>query len=143
MKLSQIRFANRASVELKALKARLGITPNVLCRIGFCLSVEDPAPLVLDAFPADSDRIIDRHVLLGPYDALLVAMMRQRLAEDQQNPTDDEFVGEHFRAHVHRGVHLLFKRVKSPADLARLLPVQTGFEATPAVGDAPVAAVLT
>ena len=123
MKLSAIRFANRASVELKALKARLGITPNVLCRIGFCLSVEDPAPLSLSEFVGDSDRIIDRHVLLGPYDALLVAMMRQRLAEDRTaSPHDDEAVGEHFRAHVHRGVHLLFKRVKAPVDFARLLP---------------------
>ena len=122
MKLSQIRFADRASVELKALKARLGITPNVLCRIGFCLSVEDPAPLDPAEFPSDSDRIIDRHVLLGPYDALFVAMMRQRLFEENRDPTDDDLVGEHFRAHVHRGVHLLFKRVKSPAHFARLLP---------------------
>jgi DNA sulfur modification protein DndE len=124
VKLSQIRFSNRASIELKALKARLGITPNVLCRIGFCLSVEDPARLDPEAFESDSDRIIDRHVLLGPYDALLVAMMRQRLGPDdeRQDPLDDELVGRHFRAHVHRGVHLLFKRVKSPADLAQLLP---------------------
>lgn len=122
MKLSQIRFANAASIHLKALKARLGITPNVLCRIGFCLSVEDPAPLDPSEFPADSDRIIDRHVLLGPYDALLVAMMRQRLFEEELDPNDDELVGEHFRAHVHRGVHLVFKRVKSPAHFARLFP---------------------
>lgn len=124
MKLSQIRFSNRASIELKALKARLGITPNVLCRIGFCLSVEDPARLDPEAFESDSERIIDRHVLLGPYDALLVAMMRQRLGPDDErlDPSDDELVGKHFRAHVHRGVHLLFKRVKSPADLAQLLP---------------------
>ena len=127
MKLSQIRFENQTSSYLKALKARLGITPNVLCRIGFCLSVEDPAPLDPAEFDADSDRIIDRHVLLGPYDALLVAMMRQRLAEERTrdgdlDPTDDELVGEHFRAHVHRGVHLLFKKVKSPAHFSRLFP---------------------
>ena len=127
MKLSQVRFESQTSSYLKALKARLGITPNVLCRIGFCMSVEDPAPLDPGEFAPDSDRIIDRHVLLGPYDALLVAMMRQRLAEERPHdedvdPTDDEVVGEHFRAHVHRGVHLLFKKVKSPADLSRLFP---------------------
>ena len=122
MKLSQIRFSERASLELKVLKARLGITPNVLCRIGFCLSIEDPSSLSTEAFPADSDRIIDRHVLLGPYDAFLVAMMRQRIAEDMFDATDDELVGEHFRAHVHRGVSLLYKRVKSSASLAQLVP---------------------
>jgi DNA sulfur modification protein DndE len=127
MKLNAVRFSNQASIHLKMLKARLGITPNVLCRIGFCMSVEDPSPLSPDEFPLDGDRIIDRHVLLGPYDALLVAMMRQRLAEDQSaEPDDDDAVGEYFRAHVHRGVHLLFKRVKSPDDFARLLPEQEG-----------------
>lgn len=125
MKLSQIRFSTRADIELKALKARLGITPNVLCRLGFCLSAEDPAALNPSAFPSDSDRIIDRHVLLGPYDALLVAMMRERIAADQLNPADDELLADHFRAHVHRGVHLLFKRVKSPADFAQLVPART------------------
>lgn len=131
MKLSAVRFSHQASIHLKALKARLGITPNVLCRIGFCLSVEDPAPLVPGEFPNDGDRIIDRHVLLGPYDALLVAMMRQRLFEEDHDPKDDELVAEHFRAHVHRGVHLLFKKVKSPADFARLFPKPARIEKTP------------
>ncbi len=133
MKLSQIRFSARSDIELKALKARLGITPNVLSRLGFCLSVEDPAALNPSVFLSDSDRIIDRHVLLGPYDALLVAMMRERLAADQIDPTDDELVGEHFRAHVHRGVHLLFKRVKSPADFAQLVPAPLSPNAVPAL----------
>lgn len=125
MKLSQIKFENRADVELKALKARNGITPNLLCRIGFCLSVEDPTPVDPDAFPGDSQRVIDRHVLLGPYDSLFVALMKERLHADGLDPADEDLLGAHFRAHVHRGVHLLFKRAKTLPDLGRVIPVPT------------------
>jgi DNA sulfur modification protein DndE len=132
MKLSQIKFGNRASVELKALKARTGLTPNVLCRIGFCLSVEDPSDLNPDSFPADSDRVIDRHVLLGPHDALFVALMKERLYHDEIDPNDEEALGKHFRAHVHRGVHLLFKRAKTLSDLSRLVSKPQGVLPAPA-----------
>lgn len=121
MKLSQIKFSNRASTELKALKMRTGLTPNVLCRIGFCISAEDPTQVDPEGFPADSDRIIDRHVLLGPYDALLVALMKERLHQDGLDPGDEELLGQHFRAHVHRGVHLLFKRAKTLSEIRRFL----------------------
>jgi DNA sulfur modification protein DndE len=125
MKLSQIKFENRADVELKALKARTGITPNVLCRIGFCLSVEDPSAVDPNVFPGDSTRIIDRHVLLGPYDNLLVALMKERLHRDGLDPNDEDLLGLYFRAHVHRGIHLLFKRAKKLGDIARLVSKPT------------------
>jgi DNA sulfur modification protein DndE len=121
MKLNLIKFETKASNDLKALKARTGITPNLLCRIGFCLSVEDVSALDPDAFPADSDRIIERHVLLGSYDTLFVAMMKERVHQDGLDPHDNELLGKYFRAHVHRGIHLLIKRVKTFADLARVI----------------------
>ena len=122
MKLTQIKFGTRADIELKALKARTGITPNILCRIGFCLSAEDPTALDPETFPGDSLRVIDRHVLLGPYDALFVALMKERAHADGLDPTDEDLLGAHFRAHVHRGVHLLFKRSKTLPDLSRVFP---------------------
>jgi len=121
MKLSHIKFETKVSNDLKALKGRTGITPNLLCRMSFCLSVEDVSPLDPDAFPGDSDRIIDRHVLLGGYDTLFVAMMKERMHQDGLDPHDGELLGKHFRAHVHRGVHLLTKRTRSLADLARVI----------------------
>jgi DNA sulfur modification protein DndE len=121
MKLNLIKFETKASNDLKALKARTGITPNLLCRLGFCLSVEDVSPLDPDAFPGDSDRVIDRHVLLGGYDTLFVAMMKERMHQDGLDPQDSELLGKYFRAHVHRGIHLLTKRTRSLADLARVI----------------------
>ena len=124
MNFHSIKFEYTTSAYLKALKASTGITPNLLCRIAFCLSVEDPAPLDPATFQkTDSDRIIERPVLLGIYDPLFTAMMKQRLYEDGfEDPGDEDLLAVHFRAHVHRGIHLLFKRVKNPADLARLVP---------------------
>ena len=121
MKLSQIKFSSRADIELRALKARTALTPNVLCRIGFCISAEDPAPVDPDVFPSDGDRIIDRHVLMGPYDALLVALVKERVHGDGLDPRDEELLGHHFRAHVHRGVHLLFKRAKTLSEIRRFI----------------------
>ncbi len=124
MKLTQIKFGNRADTELKALKARTGITPNLLCRIGFCLSVEDASGLDPDTpeFAPESNRVIDRHVLLGPYDALFVGLIKERLHSDGLDPTDEDLLASHFRAHVHRGVHLLFKSAKSLEAFGRVFP---------------------
>jgi DNA sulfur modification protein DndE len=122
MKLGQIKYEEGASIKLKALKARTGLTPNILSRIAFCMSVEDGTPFNPDAFPADSDRIIDRQVLLGPWDSLFVALMKERMHQDGEDPNDEELAGLLFRAHVHRGIHLLFKRVRDVSDLARVLP---------------------
>jgi DNA sulfur modification protein DndE len=121
MKLNQIKFNVRASTDLKALKGRTGVTPNLLCRIGFCMSVEDVTKLDIDAFPPDSDRIIERHVLLGPYDALFVAMMKERAYQDGLDIRDEDLLGRHFRAHVHRGVSLLMKRIRNLSDLSRVI----------------------
>lgn len=125
MKLSQIRFESGADIKLRALKARTGLTPNILCRIAFGLSIEDRSALNPEAFPADGDRIIDRHVLLGPWDSLFVALMKERFFQDGEDPNDEDLLGKHFRAHVHRGIHLLFKRVKNLSDMAHLLPRST------------------
>lgn len=42
MKLSKIRLTKDASNRLRFLAGRTGLTPNLLCRIGFCLSLEEP-----------------------------------------------------------------------------------------------------
>ncbi len=39
MKLTRLRVGEEASQRLSLLKGRTGLTPNILCRIGFCLSL--------------------------------------------------------------------------------------------------------
>lgn len=121
MKLTRIKFCDEADQRLKVLKARTGITPNLLCRIGFSISLVDPIKIKPEEFPEDSPRVIDRYTLTGQYDALFLALLRERCAQDGL-PTTESTFEEHFRAHMNRGVLLLYQRVKSLADLCNLVP---------------------
>ena len=116
MQLNKIKLTTEASEKLKQLKARTGLTPNILCRLGFCLSLKDSSVPDPAKYP-EEDREFNRYTLLGEWDSLYVALLRQRLSKDDLL-RDDEV--DHFRAHVNRGVLLLSKGVKSVADLASL-----------------------
>ena len=124
MKLSRLRIGQEASVRLSHLKGRTGLTPNILCRIAFAVSLSDPTVPNPADYPADSEREIDRHTLTGPWDSLFVAMTKERCKQDGLS-IDEEELAAQFRAHVNRGVLLLYKRVRTLSDLAELLPMET------------------
>lgn len=124
MKLSRLRIGQEASLRLSQLKGRTGLTPNILCRIGFTLSIEDPTVPNPTDYPVDGEREIDRHTLTGPWDSLFVAMIKERCKQDGLS-LDDEVLAAQFRAHVNRGVLLLYKRIRNLTDLAELLPLET------------------
>lgn len=119
MKLTRLRVGEEASQRLSLLKGRTGLTPNILCRIGFCLSITDPSVPNLADYAPESDREIDRHTLTGPWDSLFVAMLRERCHQDGLG---EERLADQFKAHVNRGVLLLYKRVRTLNDIALLLP---------------------
>jgi DNA sulfur modification protein DndE len=121
MNFRRMRFTEDISKKLGLLRGRTGITPNILCRIGFCMSVETPSIPDPNEFAERGDREIDRPVLLGTYDPLFVAMIKERCKRDGLNVEGDELY-EHFRAHMHRGVALLYKRVKDIPDMKHLMP---------------------
>ena len=121
MKLNRLRVCQEVSKRLSHLKGRTGLTPNLLCRIGFCLSLNDPTVPDPADYPPDSDREIDRHTLTGQWDRLFVALIKVRSEQDGL-PTDDDAVALQFRAHVNRGVLLLYKQIRSLQDLAILMP---------------------
>lgn len=122
MNLKRVRFSNEVSAKLSDLKGRTGLTPNILCRIAFCMSVEQPGRPDPSEFDSNSDREIDRHVLLGNWDPLFVTLIKERCKQDGLETSDPEFLTIQFRAHVHRGVYLLHKRVKKFGDLIHLMP---------------------
>lgn len=133
MRMNRLRVCEEVSKRLTHLKARTGLTPNILCRIGLCLSLNDPAVPNPAEFPPDSDREIDRHTLTGPWDLMFVALIKVRCAHDGL-PTDDDSLAVQLRAHVNRGVLPLFKRVRTLPDPAHLMPR----EACGAVASAPL-----
>lgn len=119
MKLTRLRVCQEVDQRLMNLKARTGLTPNLLCRIGFCLSLNDSSVPDPAAYPPDSDRELNRYTLTGEWDSLFVALLRERCAYDGldlQTALEDQF-----RAHVNRGVLMLYNRVKHLGDLDRLM----------------------
>ena len=128
MKLNRLKVTEQVSHYLSLLKGRTGLTPNILCRIGFTLSLNDYTIPNPDDYPTDGDREIDRHTLTGPWDRLFVALIKERCKQDGLPLTDDA-LADQFRAHVNRGVLLLFKQVKNLNDLAKLMPREVCQEA--------------
>lgn len=121
MKFSRLRFCQEASDKLSQLKGRTGLTPNILARIGFAMSLNDPSFPNPDDFPPDSNREIDRQVLLGQWDSLVIALLKERCSRDGVPINDEELLAQ-LRAHMNRGVLLLHKRVRNLKDLGLLLP---------------------
>jgi DNA sulfur modification protein DndE len=118
LRVKRIRFCREADTWLKVLKTRTGVTPNILCRLGFCLSLEEPSVPQVERYPEDSQREINRYTLLGEYDLLFASLLRQRLAGDG---VDLKHLDEQFRAHMNRGVILLVKRLRSLQDLGHII----------------------
>lgn len=122
MKLTRLRVCNEVDQRLMHLKARTGLTPNLLCRIGFCLSLNDPTVPDPAAYPPDSDRELNRYTLTGEWGMLFVALIRERCAFDRLDL--ETALEDQFRAHVNRGVLMLYNQVKHLGDLARLVQEQ-------------------
>jgi DNA sulfur modification protein DndE len=118
MKLTKLRLTKDVSNRLRFLAGRTGLTPNLLCRLGFCLSLAEPAIPNPEDFP-EEDREFNRYTLLGEFDPLFIALLRERCRNDG---LDDNALAGAFRAHMNRGVLLLQQRVRGVQDLATLVP---------------------
>jgi|ERR1039457_505465 DNA sulfur modification protein DndE len=118
MKLTKLRLTTEASNRLRFIAGKTGLTPNLLCRIGFCLSLTEPSVPDPANYP-EEDREFNRYTLLGEHDPLFVALLTERCRNDG---LDLNKASDHFRAHMNRGIVMLQQRVKSLADLASLIP---------------------
>lgn len=122
MKLTKLRLTKDSSNRLRYLAGKTGLAPNLLCRLGFCLSLND-ASLPNPADYPEEDREFNRYTLLGEYDALFVALLRQRCHEDGVQVSELPIF---FRAHVNRGIALLQRRVKNLAGILELFEGRDG-----------------
>ena len=116
MKLTKLRLTKDASNRLRFLAGKTSLTPNLLCRIGFCLSLSEPTIPDPNEY-TDEDREFNRYTLLGEYDSLFIALLKERCRNDA---LEFDRLPDYFRAHMNRGVTLLQQRVKSLSDVAYL-----------------------
>lgn len=119
MSFNRVRISEEATNRLSLLKGRTGLTPNYLCRIAFCHSLNDkriPDPKKYK----DDGQEFNRFVLTGEHDGLFIALLKERLIEDGLD-IEKDFLPQ-FKAHINRGVFSIYNRVKSLGDLALLFP---------------------
>ena len=120
MKLNRIYVSEDSRNKLRILKGRTGLLPNVLCRLGLSLSLIEPGIPNPEDYPSDGSEF-NRYTLMGEWDTLIVALLKERCAADGLE-LDDDSLASQFRAHLSRGVGLLYGRVKGLSDLVGLLP---------------------
>ena len=111
---NRIRISSVATEILKQVKARTGITPNILARFALAQSLEDAGEDIIEPSNTNGSEF-NLITLLGEYKLHYEALLRQRYGEI------DEGAGSALvAAHIERGMHTL-RRVRSPADLLDLL----------------------
>jgi DNA sulfur modification protein DndE len=120
--IQRIPFSAAVDNKLRLLKARTGITPNILCRLGFCISLEEQG-VPTDPFHGDAvGREINRYTLLGEYDTVFISLLKTWATKSGCPANDDNALNEALIAHMNRGAELLSARVRTLVDLQNILP---------------------
>ena len=117
MKLSKLRLTKEASSRLRFLAGKAGLTPNLLCRMGFCMSLAEPGTPDPADYP-EEEREFNRYTLLGEHDAFFIALLKERHRKDKSTDSLEDA----FRAHMNRGVILLQRRLRDIDQIGDLLP---------------------
>lgn len=121
--IQRIPFSGSSDGKLRQLKGRTGITPNILCRLGFCLSLEERG-IPTDPFDGEPvAREINRYTLLGEYDDVFVALLKAWItASGTSIEITDKALDDALVAHMNRGAEILSARVRTLVDLHNILP---------------------
>jgi DNA sulfur modification protein DndE len=116
---NRIHVGKETDQRLRNLKARTGLTPNLLCRLGFCLSLAEPGIPDAQLYADGNVREFNRYTLTGQWDVFFFSLLRERLQQDGLDPEAD--LELQFKAHLNRGVTLLNQRLKNITDLASIV----------------------
>lgn len=100
--LQRIPFTKDADNKLRSFKAKTGLTPNILCRLAFCLSVEHSTePPEVDM--TERGREINRYTLFGEYETMFSSLLTIWQNESSSPLTMDDLCIRH----IHRGISLI------------------------------------
>lgn len=121
MSFQRIKICKDATARVRYLGGRLGLTPNILGRLGICISLNDPSipnPAQYD----EEGQEYSRYTLLGEWDKLFIALVKERIVHDGFEPNKD--LDSQFRAHLNRGMITLCNRVRDLGDIYELMPIE-------------------
>jgi DNA sulfur modification protein DndE len=119
MPFSRLYVSADIDNKLRVLKMRTGLTPNLLCRMGFCISLSEPGVPDVQLYSDTQAREFNRYTLTGQYDLLFFSLLRERLSEDGLDA--DSALEAQFKAHLSRGVSLLYQRIKNIEDVSTVV----------------------
>lgn len=115
---TRMKISNDATTKLQTLKGRTGLTPNILCRIALCYSLNREK--ITNLVPLDENgQEFNRHTLTGEYDLLISSLVKEKCIKDGLNPKT-HFLNI-FKAHLNNGIMAIYARVKDISDLVNLL----------------------
>ena len=119
IKWNRLRLSKDVKYRLRNLKGKTGLTPNLICRIGFCLSLREPRVPNPQEYDEDGPEL-NRTTLLGDWDDFYEALLRERLVRDGLDLRDD-FLPQ-LRAHMNRGAGMACDRIRDLSDVLALVP---------------------
>ena len=119
MSFNKLHISSRSTKYLPSLKMKTGLTPNIVCRMGLCLSIAEPS-IPDTKMDDDKGQEFSRYTLLGEWDPFFISILRERLIQDKLDPEKDLVV--QFKAHLNRGIMMLQSRIKDLSDIHELLP---------------------
>ncbi len=122
MVFNRIYVGEEVDQRLRLLKTRTGLTPNLLCRLGFCLSLTEPIVPDPELYAEGQAREFNRYTLTGQWDMFFFAMLKERQITQDDLVSEDDLEA-HFKAHLCRGINMLYQRLESLEDLAEIIAV--------------------
>jgi DNA sulfur modification protein DndE len=117
LKFSRIRLSAKSQNLLGRLKARTGLTPNLLARFALCLSIKEKSSPVASQYDKEGNDI-EPAVLFGEYESLYLGLMKNRLNKDRLSESE---LNEMTRCHINRGVIALSPRIQNIGDFYELI----------------------
>ena len=103
---------------LGQLRSKTGLNPNITGRFALCLSLKDPSVPNPEEFDEKGSEIHPQ-VLFGEYQNMFLALLLQRLKEDNLDP--EIYFNKMLSAHFNRGVISLFTRVSDISDFNEMI----------------------
>ena len=115
----RVYLGEQAASKLRGLQQRAQVTPNLLCRVGLAVSLEDENPVDIALYADGNAREFQMSTLLGQYQELLLALLRERM--DTDGLADSGNPNDYLRAHISRGIIHLSNHVRRIEDIVQFV----------------------
>ena len=110
----RVRLSQWATTRLVYMKSKTGLTPNILCRFAFVLSMRDMRKV--DRFSDESSGLeFNSPTLFGEYQRMYELLISNYVVKTN----DDRDIGSIVSSHIENGLHKM-SHVRSIYDIANL-----------------------